>query len=256
MIAPTSSAGGRHDVHDPRVLELHAATFTFMASSWSPGPVLEAAQRVDRLAHAPTRPGGTMQARRLGEPDELSGGRDSPRVGCCQRTSASKPVMASPVREVDDRLVVQHPARSGSSARRSSLRRRQPLARLRRPCRARTASTWPLPRPLADVHREVGVAQQGVGVGRGADATRDADRPRWRGPAADARRPAPRTRRARGRPGPRRLARRPSTSSHEAPRTRRRRAGRRCRRRGSRPPAGGPRALQQHVAHRVAERRR
>ena len=173
------------------------------------------------------------------------GGR-SPRSGCCQRTSASKP-----------RCPRRPGRRSAGSARRARRAPRAPELGLdlepfhrgvvhlggEDPVAALAAA-------LGGVHRQVGVAEQLAAVGAGG-AERDADA----GAGGD----LPRGQPDRERATPRGCARRPRSPARDRAgpprgrRTRRRRAGPRCPRAGGRRPADWRTVFEQVVAGGVAE---
>ena len=106
----------------------------------------------------------------FGRTDEFAEA-SSPRSGCCQRISASTPIMRARF-EVDLRLVVQLEFASSIARLRScsSVQRRRPVVQLRR-----VELVVVPPAFLRPVHRGVGVLEQPVGVRAIGRKERDAD---------------------------------------------------------------------------------
>ena len=119
-----------------------------------------------RRARSTQRPSGTIRPVSSASGMNASG-RTRPRCGCIQRTSASTP----------DDAAGRQSRRSAGSAGRTRRRRGRAAGRPAgrggaarpRACAARTRRSGPCRRSWHDVHRDVGVAQQLLGV----------DRPRW-----------------------------------------------------------------------------
>ena len=120
-----------------------------------------------RPSGGPSGPSSPIRPRLLGQRDEALRQRRARASGCCQRTSASTPV-TEPVAQAEDRLVGEH----------SSSRSTRPLQvdlelqalddrRVHLGLEDRVAA---LAAALGPVHRQVGVAQQRLGIGPGPAA--------------------------------------------------------------------------------------